>query len=139
MQQPTSAARRAAHDRIKDAKMRTGPTNVNLKNLIGELRKKAYAENIPLFIRIAEDLEKPTRQKREVNLSKISRYAKKGELVVVPGKVLASGELNQSVTIAAWKFSQPALDKITKANAKAITINELIKNGVKGTTVRIIG
>ncbi len=119
--------------------MRTGPTNINLKSLIGELRKKAYAEGIPLFERLAEDLEKPTRQKREVNLSKISRHAKKGELVVVPGKVLASGELNQSVTIAAWKFSQPALAKISKANAKAITINELVKNGFKGTTVRIIG
>ena len=119
--------------------MRTGPTNINLKNLIGELRKKAYAEDIPLFIRIAEDLDKSTRQRRQVNLSKISRYAKKGELIVVPGKVLASGELNQSVTIAAWKFSQEALDKISKANAKAITINDLVKNGVKGTQIRIIG
>src|SRR3990167_10355452 len=119
--------------------MRTGPTNINLKSLIGELRKKAYADNIPLFERIAEDLEKSTRQRREVNLSKISRYAKKGELVVVPGKVLASGELNQSITIAAWKFSQQALEKISKANAKAITFNDLMKNGVKGTQVRIIG
>lgn len=119
--------------------MRTGPTNINLKNLIGELRKKAYAENIPIFERIASDLEKPTRQRREVNLSKISRYAKKGELVVVPGKVLASGELSQSVTIAAWKFSQQAIDKIAKANAKAITFNDLLKSGVKETAVRIIG
>ena len=119
--------------------MRTGPTNINLKNLIGELRKKAYAEDIPLFIRIAEDLDKSTRQRREVNLSKISRHAKKGELIVVPGKVLASGELNQSVTIADWKFSKEALDKISKANAKAITINDLVKNGVKGTQIRIIG
>ncbi|MBI2145396.1 50S ribosomal protein L18e [Candidatus Woesearchaeota archaeon] len=118
--------------------MRTGPTNVNLQNLIGELRKKAYADNIPLFERIAEDLEKPTRQRREVNLSKISRHAKKGELVVVPGKVLASGELSETVTIAAWKFSREALDKITKAKAKAITISELVKNGVK-EPVRIIG
>ncbi len=122
-----------------DVKMRTGPTNLSLKNLIGELRKKAYAENIPLFERIAEDLERPARQRREVNLSKISRNAKGGELVVVPGKVLASGELSQSVTIAAWKFSAQALDKITKAKAKAITINELMKNGVKETPVRIIG
>ncbi len=119
--------------------MRTGPTNINLSNLIGELRKKAYADNIPLFERIAEDLEKSTRQRREVNLSKISRYAKKGELVVVPGKVLATGELNQSVTIAAWKFSVQALDKISKANAKAITFNDLMKSGVKGAPVRIIG
>ena len=119
--------------------MRTGPTNINLRKLIEELRKKGYAEDTPLFVRIAEDLEKPTRQKREVNLSKISRYAKKGELVVVPGKVLASGELNQSITIAAWKFSQQAIEKISKANAKAITINDLAKNGVKGAQVRIIG
>ena len=94
---------------------------------------------MPLFERIAKDLDKPTRQRREVNLSKISRHAKEGELIVVPGKVLASGELNQSVTIAAWKFSKEALDKISKANAKAITINDLVKNGVKGTQIRIIG
>ena len=120
-------------------KMRTGPTNINLQSLIGELKKKAYSENIPIFARIAEDLEKPTRQRREVNLSKIDRYAKKGELIIVPGKVLATGELSQSMTIAAWKFSQQALDKIYKANAKAITINELLKSGVKEAPVRIIG
>lgn len=119
--------------------MRTGPTNISLKSLIEELRKKAYSDNAPLFRRIADDLEKPTRQRREVNLSKINRYAKKGELVVVPGKVLATGELNHSVTIAAWKFSGTAVEKITKANAKAITINELIKNGAKQAPVRIIG
>lgn len=119
--------------------MRTGPTNINLSGLIVELRKKAYSDKIPVFERIAEDLEKPTRQRREVNLSKISRYAKKGELIVVPGKVLASGELNQSLTIAAWKFSQEALSKISKANAKAISINDLMKSGVKDAQVRIIG
>jgi len=119
--------------------MRTGPTNLSLKNLIGELKKKAYADNIPLFARIAEDLEKPTRQRREVNLSKISRHAKAGEIIVVPGKVLASGELSQSITIAAWKFSGQAVEKIAKAKAKAITINDLMKNGIKETPIRIIG
>ncbi len=119
--------------------MRTGPTNINLQNLVAELKKKAHADNNPLFARLAEDLEKPTRQRRQVNLSKISRYAKKGELVVVPGKVLATGELSQVVTIAAWKFSQQALDKIEKAKAKAITINDLMKDGMKATPMRIIG
>ena len=120
--------------------MRTGPTNINLQALITELKRKAYADDVPLFARIAEDLEKPTRQRRAVNLSKISRHAKKGELVVVPGKVLAAGELSESMTIAAWKFSTEALEKITKANSKAITINDLMKSGVKGTpSVRIIG
>jgi large subunit ribosomal protein L18e len=117
----------------------SGTTNVNLGNLIGELRKKAYADKTPLFERIAKDLEKPTRNRRQVNLSKISRYGKKGELIVVPGKVLASGDLKEGLTVAAWKFSQQALDKMEKANAKAITINDLLKEGIKNKSVRVIG
>jgi len=89
--------------------------------------------------RIALDLEGPTRNRRVVNLSKINRFTKDGEIIVVPGKVLSSGELNHSLTIAAWQFSQNALEKINKKNAKAITIKELMKTNIKGKRVRIIG
>ncbi|MBI3033527.1 50S ribosomal protein L18e, partial [Candidatus Woesearchaeota archaeon] len=36
--------------------MRTGPTNEQLKQLITELKKKAYSDNIMLWRRIADDL-----------------------------------------------------------------------------------
>ncbi len=89
--------------------------------------------------RIASDLEKPTRQRRAVNLSKINRFTKENEIIVVPGKVLSSGELNHKLTIAAWQFSQKALEKINKKNAKAMTIQELMKTNIKEKRVRIIG
>ena len=119
--------------------MRTGPTNPNLRSLIEELRKKSYSDNVPLFRRVADDLEKPTRKRRAVNLSRINRFGKEGELIVVPGKVLASGELGRSVTIAAYRFSTQALEKIAKANAKAITLSQLLRDGLKWKNVRIIG
>ena len=118
---------------------RTGPTNEKLKKLIVELKRLAIEKNIPLWKRIATDLEKPTRQRRVVNLSRINRYTKENEIIIVPGKVLGSGLLNHKLTIAAWQFSEGALEKIKKIDAKAIKINDLMKEEIKGKRIRIIG
>jgi len=118
---------------------RTGPTNPNLKGLIRELRRISSEKNVRLWKRVAFDLEKPTRQKRIINLSRINRYAKENETIVVPGKVLGSGLLNHKVTIAAYGFSNSALEKINKADSKAMKIEELMKESVKGKRIRIMG
>jgi large subunit ribosomal protein L18e len=116
-----------------------GPTNPELRNLIQQLKEKAISTNQPLWKRIATDLESPSRNRRAVNLSRISRYAKKGEIVIVPGKVLASGELEQDLTIAAWQFSGNAREKIESTQSKTMSLSELMKSPVKGKNVRIIG
>ena len=118
---------------------RTGPTNIHLKELIIELKKNSASHNSNLWNRIAEELARPTRQRRIVNLSRINRYTKENENIIVPGKVLASGDLDHKLTIAAWQFSEQALDKIKKSNSRAILINELIKENPKGRGIRIIG
>jgi large subunit ribosomal protein L18e len=117
---------------------RTGPTNPVLQGLIKELRKKAYEQKADIWKRIAEDLEKPTRKRRIVNLYKINKYTKANDFVVVPGKVLSVGDLDHSVTVAAFTFSGAALDKINKVG-KAIKLNELIQEDPKGKRIRIIG
>ena len=114
-------------------------TNEHLVNLIQELKKKAIESDVKLFKRIAVDLEKSTRAQRVVNLSRINRYTKENEVIIVPGKVLGSGELDHALTIAAYKFSSSALDKINDSKSKAITITELMKDSIKGKKVRIIG
>ncbi len=119
--------------------MRTGTQDTQLKGLIDSLRKKSYSENTPLWLRIAEDLEKPTRQRRVVNLSRINRYAEAGETIIVPGKVLSAGSLDHSCTIAAFKFSDEALQKIKKANGKALYIADIMKDSAKGKKIRILG
>ena len=117
---------------------RTGPTNQHLAGLIQDLRKKANEHDSAIWKRVADDLAKPSRQRRIVNLYKLNKSTKEGETVVVPGKVLGIGELNHKLTVAAWAFSGSAFEKINKIG-KAILINELIKESPKGKRVRIIG
>jgi len=117
---------------------RTGPTNPSLKQMVEELRKKHYAENAPIWLAVAKKLETPARQKVEVNMSDIERNANSGDTVIVPGVVLSAGELQKSVNVAAWKFSDRAREKIKKAKGKIMTIDELAKENPKGTGVKIL-
>ncbi len=116
----------------------TGPTNPLLKKLIDDLRKKSFETNSKFLKDISEKLNKPRRQRVEVNLSKIDRYAKKGEAVIVPGVVMGFGELTKPITISAWKFTGAAREKIEQFKGKAISIEELVAKNPKGTKVRIM-
>jgi large subunit ribosomal protein L18e len=118
---------------------RTGPTNPHLRNLIIDLKRLSREQNVKLWKRIAQDLEKPTRQRRAINLSRINRYTKENETIIIPGKVLGSGLLAHKLTIAAYSFSAGAIEKINKVNAKAMYIKDLMKESIKGKGVRIIG
>lgn len=107
--------------------------------MIKELKKTAIKQDVALWKRVATDLEKPTKKRRIVNLSRISNYAKENETVIVPGKVLALGELDKKVVIAAYTISKQAEDKIKANGSKFMTIPELLKKNPKGSKVRIIG
>ncbi|MEM0333426.1 MAG: 50S ribosomal protein L18e [Candidatus Aenigmatarchaeota archaeon] len=116
----------------------TGPTNPKLKELIGLLKKKWLETKKPLWKDLAERLSKPTRKRAEVNLGKINKYAKDGEIVIVPGAVLSGGEFERKLTIAAWRFSYKAKEKAEKAGSKCMSIEELIKVNPKGAKIRIM-
>ena len=114
-------------------------TDENLSTLIAELKKKSLASKERFWKALALELERPTRQRRVVNLSKIDRFTSEGDFIVVPGKVLSAGELSHPLTIAAWKFSGSALEKIEGRKAKAIPLSELLKSDIKGKKIRIMG
>ncbi|MFH1590409.1 MAG: 50S ribosomal protein L18e [archaeon] len=113
------------------------PSNPRLQSLIKELKTLSQKEKVAVWKRIASDLEKPNRNRRAVNLSRISHHAKENESVVVPGKVLGTGELSRKVTIAAFSISSSAKEKVGKDNF--LTIEELMQKNPKGKNVRIIG
>jgi len=117
---------------------RTGPSNPQLRDLITELRKKANEHGAKIWTKIADDLEKPTRQRRIVNLYKINKHTKSDETIIIPGKVLGIGELDHAVTVAAWQFSESATEKINKIG-KAVQITQLLKESPKGKRIRVIG
>ena len=113
---------------------RTGPTNPSLKRLIRALRTASNKEGVDIWDRIATELERQTRVRREVDIRRLNRSTKAKEIVIVPGKVLATGDMDHEITVAAWRFSEAAKKKV-----KAISIEELIKQHPKGKNVRIIG
>lgn len=117
---------------------RTGPTNHQLKLLIEELEKKHLDNGVKLWKRLAKDLMKPARQRTSVNVYKIEKYAREGETVVVPGKVLNEGELNKKINVAAFSFSKTAEEKINQV-AQAMSIKELMDKNPEGKMVRILG
>ena len=118
---------------------RTGPTNPRLKELIEMLRMQYKKTRKPIWRDLAERLEKATRQRIEVNLKRIERYAKEGETIVVPGVVLGDGNLTKKLTIFAWRFSSQARKKIEKANGKALSLKDLIKLNPEGKNLRLMG
>lgn len=118
---------------------RTGPSNPHLRKLIEELKKTAIVQSVPLWKRIAIDLERPTRIRRAVNLSRINRYTKDSEVIIVPGKVLGSGLIEHKLTIAALSFSEGAVEKLKKKNCELLSISELMEKNPKASKIRIMG
>lgn len=118
---------------------KTGPTNIHLKNLIRELKVLSRKENVGVWRRVSDELAKPSRQHREVNLFTVDLYAKDNETMIVPGKVLGEGDLSHPVSVAAFRFSTSAKEKIIKAGGKVLTVKDVMKANPKGKNTRILG
>jgi large subunit ribosomal protein L18e len=119
--------------------MRTGPTNQELATLIERLKKQSIEKKVKFWKRIASDLSKSSRQRRIVNLLHISKNTKENDTIIVPGKVLGTGEIKHKVKIAAFGFSKSAVEKLNISGSQTLTINDLIEQNPEGKKVRIIG
>ena len=116
----------------------TTTTNPELIKLIRFLKKQSREKDAGIWLDVAEYLSKSNRQRVAVNLSRINRYTQRGNTIVVPGKVLASGTLNHAVTVAAFSASEKAKEKLKAIKAKYVSIPELVEKNPKGSNVKII-
>jgi large subunit ribosomal protein L18e len=107
--------------------------------LIEELKAVARKEDARIWQVVARELGRSRKNRREINIWRINKKTKKGETVVVAGKVLSDGDLDHKLEIAAFKFTDNAREKIEKAGGKSMSIPELVKKNPKGSNVRIIG
>lgn len=114
-------------------------TNPGLRILIQDLKKKSWENEAPIWRDIAQRLEKPTKARVTVNLSRIDRYANDGETILVPGKLLAAGALSKRVTVAAYAFSAAAVEKVQAAGGECVSIESLVESNPTGNKVRILG
>ncbi|ODS38104.1 MAG: 50S ribosomal protein L18e [Candidatus Altiarchaeales archaeon WOR_SM1_86-2] len=106
--------------------------------LVKNLRKHSRENSAPIWATVANELERVRKNRREVNLGEINQHTSEGDVVIVPGKVIGSGSLDHRVTVAAFKFSEGAKNKIEKIG-ESMSIQELSERNPKGSGVKIMG
>ena len=91
--------------------------------------------------RVAGILSGPRRKSIDFNLQEISKNAKEGENILIPGKVLSQGEVDKKIKIIALNFSGKAKEKLSKSKNEIVTIIEEIKKnpGAKGLRIMVKG
>ena len=101
---------------------------------------KAYGGGkAPIWRRLSRLALKPTRARRTVNLNKIAGLTKDGDVVVVPGKVLATGSIGHGITISAFGMSEAAAGKIAAAGGSVISFAEMTARHPTGKEVALLG
>jgi len=112
--------------------------NRQLVDTILALEKASEETGKGVWAALAEGLDRSKRSRVAVNLSSIDRHSEEGDVVAVPGKVLAAGSLSKPVKVAAFSFSEGALAKIRAAEGEAMSLTELLEAGVEPSQIRIM-
>lgn len=110
---------------------KTKSTNQVLFDTIRDLRKLSVKTGVGTWKAVAIKLAGSASQRSRVNLTKISKYTKGGEVIIVPGKVLGDGLLSKKVTIVAFGASESAVKKIEAAGGKFVEIKDYISKNPK--------
>ncbi len=112
--------------------------NSELKMAIRVLKAASRGGGKPIWGALADELDRPKRRRVAVNLSRIGRHSGEGDVVAVPGKVLASGSMGSGVTVAAYSFSEGARAKIVASGSRAVSLVDLLEEGVAPSRIRIL-
>jgi large subunit ribosomal protein L18e len=116
----------------------TGPTNPIILETAKLLKHYGNKYNRPAWKDLAKRILSPRRKRCEVNLWKLEKYCKDGEIVVIPGKVLGVGDLTKKLIVGALAFSKSAKEKIIRAGGEALTLKELLMKYPEGKGVKIM-
>jgi large subunit ribosomal protein L18e len=114
-------------------------TNADLVELIGQLKAQSCDIGVALWRDVAQRLFKSRKNWAQPNLSRVIRYAPEDVTILVPGKLLGSGEVTGNRTIAAYSVSTSARAKIEAAGGRVLTYGELMNENPNGNGVIILG
>ncbi len=116
--------------KIKSRKERK--TDNYIVDTLNELNKHSSWKSI------AQAVSGSVRKYPSVNLREIDNQSSEGDTIIVPGKVLGSGNISKKIKICALRFSSTAVDKIDKIKAQRELLIEEVKKNPKAQGVKII-
>lgn len=107
-------------------------TNPSLVETINLARKNKN------WFSLAHFLSGSKRYFASVNLSEIDAKTTAGDTVIIPGKVLSSGNLSKKVRICSLSISAEALQKLKSTKSEYVTIADEIKKNSKAEGIKLI-
>ena len=100
----------------------------------------AFKKNkAPIWRALEKELSRPRRNRREVNIGALAEKTDDGQVVVVPGKILGSGEIGHKLTVCAITISESAAAKIAACGGNLVSLSKLIELYPDGKGVHVIG
>ena len=107
--------------------------------LVASLEQTGRKTKKAIWKDLAQRISAPTRQKIDVNVDKINEMAKKceGKILIVPGKILSSGELTKKVKVVAVDASDKAIEKISLVG-EFIYLKDFVSEKVKTNELVIV-
>jgi len=113
-------------------------TNQVVIHMAKELKVASKKNKAPIWSRLAEIALKPSRARRVLNLGQLDKYVKDNDVVVVPGKVLGTGNISHKITLCSFSISSNGAKKVVQSGGKIIDVSQLIKNNPTGKGVKIV-
>ncbi|MFZ1076124.1 MAG: 50S ribosomal protein L18e [Nitrosotalea sp.] len=114
-------------------------TNQVVIRMAKELKVASKKNKAPIWLRLSEMALKPTRTRRVLNLGQIDKSVNDNDTVIVPGKVLGTGNISHKITLCSFSISTTGAKKVTQSGGKIIDFAQLIKNNPTGKGVKILG
>ena len=88
------------------------------------------------LLELAKKLSGPTKKQKMINLNELNNLKEKNIMVI--GKVLGAGEINEKISISALGFSEQAKEKLKKAGCEIKRIKQEIEKNPELKGVKII-
>jgi large subunit ribosomal protein L18e len=110
-----------------------------LNNTIWTLRNASKQNKVAIWKAVIKEVSRSRSKRRQVNIGQLAQVTKDKEIVIVPGKILGSGDISHKLTIWCFAISEAATKKILDAGGKILALDNLIKKYPDGKGVRLIG
>lgn len=113
--------------------------NDSLINTIRTLRRTLKTEKAAIWKAVLKELSRSRSNRREVNIGRLENVTNENDVVIVPGKILGSGNIGHKLTVWSFDISEVAAKKIIQAGGKLIPLDSLLQKYPSGKGIRIIG
>ena len=114
-------------------------TNQVVLQMAKELLGASKKNNAPIWLKLSKLALKPSRSRRVINLGQLDKFVNDNDVVVVPGKVLGTGNISHKITLCSFSISTTGAKKVTQSGGKLVDFTHLIKNHPTGKGMKIIG